>query len=73
LIEGLGGEGRQRLVAEAAVGPALVVLAAVVFDDDASLGEGPELLAVEAIVAEATVEGFDEAVLPWAGGLDIAR
>ena len=63
---------RHACVAEANVGPVLVVLAAVVFDDDAGLGEDPELLAVEAIVAEAIVEGFDETVLPGADGLDIA-
>ena len=48
-----------------------VVLFPVIFDDNAGLGQGPELLAVEALVAEAAVEGFYEAVLPWAARLDV--
>ena len=51
--------------------PLLVVLGSEVFDDDASLGQGPELLAVEALVAEAAVEGFHEAVLSGASRLDV--
>lgn len=53
--------------------PLLVVLVAVVFDDDPSLGQAPELFAVQALVPEAAVEGLDEAVLPRAAGLDVDR
>ena len=41
-------------IAERAVRPLSVVVLAEVFDDDAGLGEGPELFAVEALIAEAT-------------------
>ena len=39
----------------------LVVTVSEVLDDDSGLGESPELLAVEAFIAEAAVEGFHEA------------
>jgi hypothetical protein len=58
-------------VAEAAMGSVLVVFPAVVFDDHPRFGQGVELLAVEAFVAEPSVEAFDEAVLPRAAGLDV--
>ena len=48
------------------MGPLGVVVLTEVFDHDPGLGEGPELLAVEAFIAEAGVERFDEAVLPRA-------
>ena len=51
----------------------LVVLVAVVLDDDPGLRQGPELFAVQAFVPEATVEGLDEAILPRAAGLDVDR
>ena len=43
--------------------PLGVVVLAEIFDDDTGLGQRPELLAVQAFVAEARVERFDEAVL----------
>jgi hypothetical protein len=51
--------------------PLLVIFVAVILDDDSCLREGPKLLTVEALVAEASVEGFHEAVLPGAAGLDV--
>ena len=60
------GEALRREIAERAVGPLGVVVLTEVFDHDPGLGEGPELLAVEAFIAEAGVERFDEAVLPRA-------
>jgi hypothetical protein len=42
------GEALRREIAERAVGPLGVVVLAEVFDHDLGLGEGPELLAVEA-------------------------
>ena len=51
--------------------PLSVVVLAEVFDDDAGLGEGPELFAVEALIAEATVEAFDEPIFPRAGRGDV--
>ena len=53
-----------REIAERAVRPLGVVVLAEVFDDDTGLGEGPELLAIEAFVAEASVERLPWAVLP---------
>ena len=55
-------------VAYAAVGPLLVVEADPVGDDDASFGERIELLAVEALVTEAGVKGFDETAQPGRAG-----
>ena len=60
-------------VAYAAVGPLLVVEADPVGDDDPSFGERIELLAVEALVTEAGVKGFDVAVLPGRAGVDVKR
>ena len=42
----------------------MVVLAAVVLNDYAGFGQGPELLPVEALVAQASMEALDEAILP---------
>ena len=53
------------------VRPLSVVVLAEVFDDDARFGEGPELFAVEALIAEATVEAFDEPISPRAGRGDV--
>lgn len=47
------------------MGPVGVVLVSPVLDDDSGLGEAGELLDVQQLVAEATVEGLDERVLPW--------
>jgi hypothetical protein len=41
------------------------------FDDDPGLGECVEDLAIEEFVTQSRIEAFDEAVLPWASGLDI--
>ena len=60
-------------VAYSAVGPLLVVEADPVGDDDASFGERIELLAVEALVTEAGVKGFDVTVLPGRAGVDVER
>ena len=46
----------RREIAERAVRPLGVVFEAEVFNDDTGLGQGPELLAVEAFVAKAGVE-----------------
>ena len=51
--------------------PRGVVVLAEVFDDDTGLGQGPELLAVQAFVAEAGVERFHKAVLPRARRGDV--
>ena len=69
----LGGVVDWAAVAEFAVGPHGVVLDPEVLDDDAGLGEGPELFAVEALIAEAGVERFHEAILPRTGWGDVDR
>ena len=51
----------------------MVVLAAVVLHDYAGFGQRPELLPVEALVAQASMETLDEAILPRTAGLDIDR
>jgi len=48
-----------------------IVFIPKVLDDHTGLGERPELLPVEALVAEAAVEGFDEAILPRAARIDV--
>ena len=53
--------------------PLLVIFDAEVFDDDAGLGERPELLTIETFIAEAPVERFDKPILPRAAGFDILR
>lgn len=55
------------------MGPPGIVVDAEVLDDHPRLRERPELLAVQALIAEATVEGLHEAVLPGTGWLDIDR
>ena len=60
-------------IAYSAVGPLLVVEADPVGDDDAGLGERVELLAVEALVPEAGVKGFDVTVLPRRARVDVER
>lgn len=51
--------------------PACVVLLTEVLDHDAGFGEGPQLLAVEALVAESAVKAFHDAILPGASGVDV--
>jgi hypothetical protein len=53
------------------VRPAGVVLLAEVLDHDAGFGEGPELFAVEALVAESAVKALHEAILPGAAGINV--
>ena len=53
------------------MGPLGVVVLPEVFDHDPRFGERPELLAVQAFVAEATVEAFDEPIFPRAGRSDV--
>lgn len=70
---GGGREAFWALVAQLAVRPVMVVLAAVVLNDYAGFGQRPELLPVEALVAQASMETLDEAILPRTAGLDIDR
>src|SRR6516165_3920566 len=49
----------------------MVVTLAVVFDHYARFAQRPQLLAVEAFVAEATVEAFHEPVLPRTAWVDV--
>ena len=70
---GCGRETFWALVAQLAVRPVMVVLAAVVLHDYAGFGQRPELLPVEALVAQASMETLDEAILPRTAGLDIDR
>lgn len=51
--------------------PGRVVVLAEGFNDHPGLGQGPALLPVEAFVAGATVEAFDEAVIPGTGRGDV--
>jgi len=53
--------------------PEGVVFPAEVLDDDACLGECPELLSVEAFVPEASMEAFYVTVLPRTAGFDVDR
>ena len=53
--------------------PEGVVFPAVVLDDYAGFGEGPELFPVKAFIAQASVEALHIAVLPWAAGFDVDR
>jgi hypothetical protein len=57
-----------RIVADAAVRTFLVVVASVILDEDAGLGHAEHEFAVEAFVAQASVEAFDVAVLPGTAG-----
>ena len=70
---GCGRETFWALVAQLAVRPVMVVLAAVVLNDYAGFSQRPELLPVEALVAQASMETLDEAILPRTAGLDIDR
>ena len=62
-----------RAVAEGAVGPDRVVLAAPALDADRGLGQGGEDLRVETLVAERAGEGFPRPVLPGTARCDEAR
>jgi hypothetical protein len=59
------GEGRRVQIAQAALRPVAVVLLTLVPDDHPGFGRGVELLPVQALIPEASVEAFHEAVLPW--------
>ena len=58
------GKAHRALVAQLAVRSKVVVAVPEVFDDHSGFGQRPELLAVEAFVAEAAMEAFHEPVLP---------
>lgn len=66
LLVGAGGSvpGRRNLVAQGGVRPVVLL---PVGDDDAGVGEGPEQVDVQALVAEPSVERFDVAVAPGPG------
>ena len=55
------------------VGTPRVVLNPEMLDDDSRLAEGPESLAIEALVPEAAMGAFHEAVLAGTGRLNIDR
>jgi hypothetical protein len=59
------------LVAQLAVRPKVVVAMSEVFDNDTGFGQGPELLAVQALVPEPAMEALHEPVLPRTGRLDV--
>src|SRR6266446_10748974 len=71
------GEGRDkylrcwRLVSERCVRPDRVVVPSPALDDDLGLVESVEDFAVEQLVAQASVEALDVAVLPGATPLDV--
>jgi len=69
----LGGVVRKSAVSTLSVRPPRIVVDAEVLDHHRRLGERPELLAVEALIAEAAVEALHEAVLPRTGWLDVDR
>jgi len=56
-----------------AVGPVQVVVDAPVLDEHLGLEQGIEPLAVEEVVAKATVERLDPGVLPWGSRVDEDR
>ena len=62
-----------RAVAEGAVGPDRVVLAAPALDEDLGLGQGGDDLRIETLVAERAVEGFHRPVLPGTARCDEER
>ena len=57
-----------RLVPELTVRRLLVVLHPEVLDDDPGLGKRPQLLAIEALVTEASVEQFHKASIRNSNG-----
>ena len=69
----LGGVVDWAAVAEFAVEPQGVVLDPEVLDDNVGLGQRSHLLPIEALIAEAGVERFHEAILPRTGWGDVDR
>jgi hypothetical protein len=69
----LGGVVDWAAVAEFAVEPQGVVLDPEVLDDNVGLGQRLHLLLIEALIAEAEVERFHEAILPRTGWGDVDR
>jgi hypothetical protein len=61
---GLWREAFWALVAQVAVRPVIVGLAAVVFNDYTGFGQPPELLPVEVLIAQTSMETLDENILP---------
>ena len=53
------------------MGPDRIVVASPTLDDDLGLAQSVENLAVEQLIAEASVEALDVAVLPGAAPLDV--
>ena len=68
-LAGLGGGA----IADPAVGPFLVVVAAVILGQDAGFGDAEHEFPVKALIAQAAVEAFDVPVLPGAAWFDIER
>lgn len=73
MVRLVGGEAGGGLVAQLAMRPVMVVIAAEVLNDNPGFGQRPELLPVEALVTEAAMEALDEPILPGAGRLDVDR
>ena len=69
----LGHESGWTLIPQPTVWPTGVVLLPIVFDNDPGFGECPQLLTVQALVAEATVETLHEAILPRAARVNVDR
>ncbi len=49
----------------------MVILPAPVLNDHTSLGQGEQLLAIEAFTAQTGIEAFDEAILPRTSGINV--
>ena len=58
-------------IAQAAVGPSVIVVLAVILDDHARFAQGPELLSIQAFVTEPAAEAFHETVLPGVARVDV--
>ena len=58
-------------VADRGMRPNGVVVASPALDDDLSLAQRVEDLAIEQFVAQAGIEALDEAVLPWTASFDV--
>ena len=67
----ISGEASRGQIAQSAVEPKLVVVLAVVFNDDAGFAQSPKLLAVEALVSKPAMEALDEAILPGTARLEM--
>lgn len=57
--------------AEAGVRPIVVVAGSRLFDDATSGWQAAGEMLVEALIAEPSVEAFDEAILHWLAGRDV--